>query len=319
MSSKKKESKPGLSAMFRALMELLRVPNLFTAAADVAMGVLFVSQLDTTNETVALVVLVGASCLLYAAGVVLNDVFDVHLDTRHRPERPIPSGRIPLGLARMLGWLLLLAGMTLAWAAAAVVGQWGPGLVVLLLAGCVVLYNARLKATPLGPVLMGACRALNVLLGMSVLTTAWQPQHGLVAGAIGVYIAGITWFARTEAGRSRRPALFGAMVVMLAGIGLLALLPLVMPARELIRLLQLQPQRWYMFLGALGVLIGWRFARAVAEPSSIRVQAAVQHGILSLVFLDAAACYAVRGMGPAVAILLLLIPATLSSRAIRMT
>ncbi len=305
------------AAMFRALLELLRVPNLFTAVADVAMGVLFVTPLVGMNDTIALAALMGASCLLYASGVVLNDVFDVHLDARQRPERPIPSGRMPFGLARMLGWLLLLGGMTLGWTAAAVVGQWGPGLVALLLAGCIVLYNASLKATPFGPVVMGACRSLNVLMGMSILATPWQLHHGLVAGAIGTYIAGITWFARTEAERSRRLPLILATLVMLAGIAMLALLPLT--EAPLVRLLEQQPQRWHIFLGALGLLIGWRFVRAVADPSPATVQMAVQHGILSLIFLDAAAAFATRDMGAAVAILLLLLPATLAGRAVRMT
>ncbi len=311
------ETRPSPATMFRALLELLRVPNLFTAAADVAMGVLFVTPLLGASDTFALAALVGASCLLYAAGVVLNDVFDVHLDARQRPERPIPSGRMPFGLARALGWFLLLGGTTLAWTAAAVVGQWGPGLVALLLGGCIVLYNASLKATLLGPVVMGACRSLNVLLGMSILATPWQLHHGLVAGAIGVYIAGITWFARTEAQRSRRLPLMLATLVMLGGIGLLALLPLT--EAPLVRLLELQPERWYMFLGALGLLIGWRFVRAMADPSPAKVQAAVQHGILSLIFLDAAAVFAARDMGAAIAILLLLIPATLAGRAVRVT
>ncbi|MDZ7619161.1 MAG: UbiA family prenyltransferase, partial [Patescibacteria group bacterium] len=112
MSSKRSHAKPAAAAMFRALMELLRLPNIFTAAADVAMGVLFVTPLVGAVDTVALALLVGASCLLYASGVVLNDVFDVQQDAQHRPERPIPSGRMPLSLARTLGWLLLLAGVT---------------------------------------------------------------------------------------------------------------------------------------------------------------------------------------------------------------
>lgn len=311
------EGTPSPAAMLRAFLELLRVPNLFTAMADVAMGVLFVTPLVGMNDTIALAALMGASCLLYASGVVLNDVFDIHLDARQRPERPIPSGRMPLGLARILGWLLLLGGMTLGWTAAAVVGQWRPGLVALLLAACIVLYNASLKATSLGPVVMGACRSLNVLMGMSILAAPWQLHHGLVAGAIGIYIAGITWFARTEAERSRRLPLILATLVMLAGIAMLALLPLT--EATLVRLLEEQPQRWYIFLGALGLLIGWRFIRAVADPSPATVQMAVQHGILSLIFLDAAAVFAARDMGAAVAILLLLLPATLAGRAVRMT
>lgn len=317
MPSERSEPSPNPGVPFRALLELLRFPNLFTAAADVAMGVLFVTPLVEPSDTIALAALVGASCLLYAAGVVLNDVFDVYLDARQRPERPIPSGRMPLGLARVLGWLLVLAGITLGWTGAAVSGQWGPGVIVLLLAACILLYNAFLKATPAGPVAMGACRALNVLMGMSVLTTAWQLHHGLVAGAIGVYVAGITWFARTEAERSRRLPLALATGVMLAGMALLALLP--WTEAPLVRQLELQPQRWYFFLGILGLMIGWRFVRGVVQPSPATVQAAVQHGILSLVFLDAAAAYAVRDMGAAIAILLLLLPATLASRAIRVT
>ncbi len=319
MSTDRSEPRLEPGVTFRALLELLRVPNLFTAAADVAMGVLFVTPLVGATETIALAALIGASCLLYAAGVVLNDVFDAPRDAQRRPERPIPSGRIPIGLARVLGWLLLLAGITLAWTAAAVAGQWGPGLVVLLLAACIVLYNASLKATPLGPVAMGACRTLNVLLGMSILAGPWQWHHALVAGAIGVYIAGITWFAQTEAERGRRLPLALGTLVMLAGIVLLALLPLVAPEGELIRLLQLQPQRWYLFLGLLGLLIGWRFVRAVVEPSPDMVQAAVQHGLRSLILLDAAAAFSVRDVGAAVAILLLLLPATLASRFVRMT
>ena len=311
------EGTPSPAAMLRAFLELLRVPNLFTAMADVAMGVLFVTPLVGMNDTIALAALMGASCLLYASGVVLNDVFDVRLDARQRPERPIPSGRMPLGLARILGWLLLLGGMTLGWTGAAVVGQWGPGLVALLLAACIVLYNASLKATPLAPVVMGACRSLNVLMGMSVLATPWQFHHGLVAAAIGVYIAGITWFARTEAERSRRLPLMLATLVMLAGIAMLTLLP--WTDAPLVRLLEQQPQRWYIVLSALGLLIGWRFIRAVVDPSPFTVQMAVQHGILSLIFLDAAAVFAVRDMGAAVAILLLLLPATLASRAVRVT
>ena len=38
---------------------------------------------------------------------------------------------------------------------------------VLLTASCVILYDAWLKNTIVGPWAMGTCRCLNVLLGMS--------------------------------------------------------------------------------------------------------------------------------------------------------
>ncbi len=86
-------------------VQLLRLPNLFTAMADVAMGFLFVRASWAWNPAPinlrpigawVLALLALASALLYAAGVVLNDVFDLERDRRERPERPLPSGRVSL-------------------------------------------------------------------------------------------------------------------------------------------------------------------------------------------------------------------------------
>ena len=67
----------------------------------------------------------------------------------------------------------------------------------------VVLYDGLLKRTPFGPLGMGACRLLNVLLGMSLAAGPWGLFHGQVALAVGTYITGVTWFARSEATESR--------------------------------------------------------------------------------------------------------------------
>ncbi len=300
-------------------MELLRLPNLFTAMADVAMGFLFVQAAapgETTwqiepAEAVTLLVLLAAATLLYAAGVVLNDVADVEVDRQQRPERPIPSGRVSLGAARRAGWLLLGLGAALAWIAAFHVGQVRPGVVGLALAATIVLYDLGLKRTPLGPLAMGGCRMLNVLLGMSVLAEGFRPEHFLVAGSIGVYITGVTWLARNENARGDRRQIFAATLVMMAGIAVLAGLPAVLAAD----LLQVQPGRWYLLMGALGAMIGWRCCYAVAEPVPARVQMAVANGILSLVVLDAAACCAMRGPWPwTIVILALLLPAMFLGR-----
>jgi 4-hydroxybenzoate polyprenyltransferase len=164
---------------------------------------------------------------------------------------------------------------------------------------------------------MGGCRMLNVLLGMSVAAAAWQSPHWLVAGGIGTYIVGVTWFARGEAGQSSRLQLGLATAVMMAGIALLARLPA--HADNLVLLLQRQPERWTLLMMLLGMLIGWRCFRAVLDPIPARVQMAVTHCILSLVILDAAACYAVRGTFWAVMVLLLLAPAMLLGQWIRST
>ena len=101
--------------------------------------------------------------------MVLNDVFDREQDARERPTRPIPSGRISIGRAAAIGWTLIgrrrRAGLVGRRGGAA---TGGPGVVATLLAATVSGYDAVLKRTPLGPLAMGACRTLNVLLGMSV-------------------------------------------------------------------------------------------------------------------------------------------------------
>ncbi len=102
---------------FRSYLELMRLPNVFTAVADVAMGFLFVQssdwRWDPWHDSWTLALLIAASSLLYIAGVVLNDVFDLEIDRKERPERPLPSGRVPLWAARLLGWKLLVVGMLL--------------------------------------------------------------------------------------------------------------------------------------------------------------------------------------------------------------
>jgi 4-hydroxybenzoate polyprenyltransferase len=307
---------------FHDYVALMRIPNVFTAMADVAMGFLFVQVggerwSPTPWDIATLVVLVVASSLLYIAGMVLNDVFDVEIDRQERPERPIPSGRVPFDAARRLGWRLLFLGVAIASATGFLVGHMRPGAVAALLATAILLYDAWLKRTPLGPLAMGSCRMLNVLLGMSVIDGSFHAEHWLVAGAIGVYVVGITLFAKKEAGRSDPLQLTAALVVMLLGIAMLAWLP--HWSTNLVRLLIKDPQRWYLLTGALGMLIGWRCCRAIFSPEPINVQKAVIHAIFSIIMLDAVACYATRGVLWATLILLLLVPTMFLGRRISAT
>lgn len=305
------------SSTFFAYAQLLRAGNIFTAMADVTMGFLFTHAAFGQGDAWVFAVLLGASSALYGSGVVLNDVFDVKIDSRERPHRPLPSGRISLASARWLGWELLLLGTALAWLAAFLADDFRPAIVGTLLAGCVVLYNAVVKRTFLGPVAMGGCRGLNVLLGMSVAAGPWRDEHRLVALAIGAYIVGVTWFARTEAGRSSRWHLGSAAVVILCGIGLLWLLP--GRCEAVVPLLEREPARWNLLMGVLALLIGLRTFRAVLDPTPYRVQMAVKQCILWLVFLDAAACLVVRGASGAMMVLLLLLPTVLLGRWIEST
>ena len=76
----------------------------------------------------------------------------------------------------------------------------------------------------------------------------------------------------------------------------------------------LDPTIYCMLLGLLMVTVLRRCLTAAFDPSPERVQAAVKHGILSLIWLDAATALAVSSPWHAVAIAALLVPALVLGR-----
>ena len=319
----------------QSYLELLRLPNVFTATADVAMGFFFVQAAWAFNNDVqppsllpigiwTVGLLIAASAALYLAGMVLNDVFDIELDREEQPYRPLPSGRISLSAARRLGWNLLSIGVMLAAGATVLLERvpaaragspfitWRPALVAAVLGVLIVLYNAGLKRTLLGPLAMGGCRTLNVLLGMSVLREDWRIEHWIVAAGVGVYIAGVTWFARDDARRSDRRQLTAAALVMLAGVALVGSLPWL--SAEIMRKLPTDLRSWAMLIAVLAGFVIARVVPAIQEPSPGPVRAAVGRSITALIFLDAAACFAGAGATYAILIAVLVLPSIVVSR-----
>ena len=192
-----------------AYLQLVRLPTVFTAMADVLLGYslthVFIVGPKGWDDPQRFFGLLASSCCLYLSGMVFNDVFDRKQDAAERPGRPIPSGRVSLTSAVVLGAVLMIAGLE----SAALVGKIRLH-VAGLLALAVLLYDGVLKQTLLGPLAMGSCRFLNVLLGASAHQPQWVPPGLLVrpqllaAIGLGVYIVGVTLFARTEARTSSR-------------------------------------------------------------------------------------------------------------------
>jgi hypothetical protein len=280
------------------------LPNVFTAIADILLGYLFTHE--GLEPWPPLVLLIAASSLVYMAGMALNDYFDRQQDARERPARPVPSGRVSARSAWRLGVGMLVAGQVLGWLAGLSAGDWRPGLVVSILALLVLLYDGAIKRTVLGPLAMGSCRFCNVLLGMSLSEFEWSAVNWVVAGGIGIYVTGITIFARREALLSGRWLLTFGVAVMLAGIALLASLPRWTMGLELPPIQP--PANWLLFWGLMALWIAGRFGRAIVNPQPKLVQSAVRGGIFSLVVLDAAVCLAVQPILWGAVILALLVP-----------
>ncbi|GIW96545.1 MAG: hypothetical protein KatS3mg110_4586 [Pirellulaceae bacterium] len=278
-----------------AYLQLMRLPNVFTALADTFMGYWMV--LSGSHPSVALGLALLATACLYTAGMVLNDLFDLEQDRRERPFRPLPSGRVPIRHAQWLGWTLLvigwLAGVSIGWVSEAESRRYVPALLASVLAGMIVAYDAWAKPTFLGPWLMGACRSGNILLAMGA---AWCSssdsirfatiEQSTIAGAIGVYVVGITYFARTEAERSHRATLLGGLCCMASGWLLLAAMPVSFQAHR--RLSGAALVCWYVLIVAAAAPLVRRLILAWEEPSPPRVQHAVRLAIWSLLWWDTA-------------------------------
>ncbi len=313
--------------MMLAYLQLLRLPTVFTAMADIILGYVLthrsIATADGWDDPAKFFGLLGSSCCLYLSGMVFNDVFDRKQDAEERPTRPIPSGRVPLKNAIALGMILMVAGLILA----ASVGR-----VSLQVAGLIVIailaYDGILKQTPLAPLAMGLCRALNVLLGASD-QLFWTPPGLLVrpqtaaAVGLGIYIVGVTLFARTEAKISSRWLLGLAQAVLNSGILVLAWLICSWPVWS-------WPPRGrapvvLAMLAVIAVTLNRHAAASLIDPSPQKVQPTIKLMLFSYVMLDATLVFwklsdaGSVGAAHALATAALVIPALLLSRVIPMT
>src|SRR5271163_708207 len=100
------------SNAIRPWLQLIRLPNVVTAAADSLAGWLLAT--GSFAEPMRWLPLIAASMVLYASGTALNDVFDSEIDRAERPNRPIPSGQISRLTTAWLGGLGLFLAPALA-------------------------------------------------------------------------------------------------------------------------------------------------------------------------------------------------------------
>ena len=177
-----------------AWLRLFRVQNLVTVPGDVLVGAAAGGGLVAANAS-RLALLCAASVCLYLYGLVDNDLVGAKTDPK---SRPLAAGEISLGAARTARTLCLCLAVL-----ALYFGR-GPFLVLVALTVAIQVYN-RTK----NPLLMGAARGLNVLLG----GPAW------IAAAIWLaYIAGVTKFSERETVDPTNEKKVAALVYGLLGL-----------------------------------------------------------------------------------------------------
>src|ERR671923_2518876 len=87
--------------MLRQYLLLVRAPNLFTVPSNILTGYFAMTPVGLT-DTGALLLLVVSSIFLYMSGIILNDYFDIEIDRKERPNRPLASGRIKKRIALVI-------------------------------------------------------------------------------------------------------------------------------------------------------------------------------------------------------------------------
>ena len=277
---------------FRPYLTLMRPANLVTAVADILAGASVAAAVAGGWDAS-----VGWLCLatigLYGGGVVFNDVFDVDLDRIERPERALPSGKVTLASALLLGGALLVAGIFFS----ALAGE-SSAAIAIAVAVYALVYDAKAKHHPVfGPLVMGLCRGGNLLLGISLSTQALN-NYWWIGFLPVVFIAAITLTSRGEVGGNNQRSIGVAMWLD----GIVAAAILVLP--------------WYTVaepLPAYPFLVLWYGLNFMAKRDAIidnrpqLIKKAVKTGVISLIPLNA--CLAASFMGlPAGFLVLALLP-----------
>ena len=332
-----------MNRQIRAWAQLVRVPNTLTSCADVLTGLALVvgAWNSTPKLLVPLLVVSLASVCFYWAGMVLNDVHDLEKDKLQGRNGPLVDGRISIRAARLAGWGLLTGGWCLALLARTFVPDslvdvadaahftWTILPISTALAGCIVAYDSRLKATRLGPWLMGLCRGLNMFLGVSIGTAvlwpssqAWVCILSVVLGHI-LFVVGITLAARREGlmqqSYLRMMVAWGTSLLGVAAIAFSSIWGSELfwsPGTEF----RLEPRSLFPILVFL-LALPWmrRAVLSVTKPDIGALVPAIKQAILTIIFLDAAVALQYGGNVPGLIVCSFAIPTLALARVFRMT
>jgi 4-hydroxybenzoate polyprenyltransferase len=152
----------------------------------------------------------------------------------------------------------------------------------------------------------------------------------IIAVAMGIYVAGVTWFAKKEAENSSRGGLIFGQSVMNLGLILLAawISPPMQPVWESagfsfnFNAPAGDPWRPLMMLGVIAVVVNRRALAAMSDPRPPMVQSAVRIMLLSIITIDATLIYAALGdpgVPIAVSVVALLVPSFILGKWMTMT
>ncbi|MFA4867042.1 MAG: UbiA-like protein EboC [Pedobacter sp.] len=295
-------------------LRLMRPANVVTAVADVLAGIAVAGYFipSTTGsfgwgeqtQILPILLLCISTIGLYSGGVILNDVFDAELDAKERPERPIPSGLVSKKAATIFGGIFFFIGIFSA-------GLYNPSSQYLAAAimFCCLVYNKFLKHSSIfGPINMGLCRGLNLLLGISIIPAEIQNWWFLAIIPI-IYIGAITMISRGEVhGGSKKTLFFAAILYAVVTACILYFAAI---NKNIATTLA--------FIVPFNLMIFTPLFIAMQDPSGPRIGKAVKSGVIALILMNAAWASAFGMLHIAIFIVILLPVSILLSKAFAVT
>lgn len=255
-------------------LRLIRPANVVTSVADALAGIaisgFFINEGTEYNSVVLLCI---STIGLYAGGIVFNDIFDAELDKVERPERAIPSGAVSISEAVVLGCVLLLMGII-----SALSFSFISGTIALMITLAALIYNKFSKHHSfIGPLNMGLCRGLNLLLGLSILPTALEECYFLGIIPL-IYIFSITMISQGEVhGGNKKNLYIGGILYLIVISSILYY-----------SYIQITVLLTLIFILPFAMMIFKPLLIAIREPVGKNIGKAVKAGVISLILMDAA-------------------------------
>jgi len=300
--------------VFRQYITLVRLPNIFTAVSNILPGyciiVTAISFSFTNANLLYLAGLMVTSSLLYMTGIVLNDYFDIEIDKKERPTRPLPSGNVSKRKA-----LIIAISSTIAANVISLAISWMSFVFALILTAIIIAYDSRLKhKTITGPVTMSLARFVNVILGASpafpmlLLSRESITMLLFIATTLFIYILSISILSKKEvSGKVTRLNIifsFAIVFVVITSISIAGLIGIF----QTVVFVNLALFSAVMIITLISVL------RGHASLGPVYIQNSIRNMIISIIILDSAFVSGIIGLQYGLATLLLTIPSILLAR-----
>lgn len=260
-----------------AVLQLMRPANIITAIADIFAGVaiagFLIPEIWDQELIIQILLLIISTAGLYSGGIVFNDIFDLKQDKINRPERVIPTGRVGLTEAKILGTSLFAIGLSSAFLVSTISGIIATSIILLALS-----YDKYAKHHKvIGPINMGLCRGGNLILGMSI-NIDLAPEFLWIGLIPVVFIAAITLTAQKETKGKNKLAIATAMLLDVSIV-----ISFVIMSEHL----GLSIKNAGIFLAFWYGINLLAKAKALIKNNPVLIQKAVKMGILSLIPLNA--------------------------------